>query len=53
MRGLITSRDILRHAFTIIRLWGPRTFVRCVRASVSPTPTTFLAVVWAGGARHE
>ncbi len=52
MRGLITSREVVRHAFTIIRLWGPRTFVRCVRASVAGSPTTFLAVVAGGGARH-
>jgi hypothetical protein len=53
MRGLITRREVVRHAFTIIRLWGPRTFVRCVRATVSRTPTTFLAVVTAGGMRHD
>jgi hypothetical protein len=52
MRGLITSREVVRHAFTIIRLWGPRTFFRCVRATVSRTPTTFLAVAVAGGTRH-
>jgi hypothetical protein len=52
MRGLITRREVVRHAFTIVRLWGPRTFVRCVHACVSRTPTTFLAVVSLGELRH-
>ena len=45
MRGLITSRDVVVHAFTIIRLWGWPTYLRCLRATVSRRPTTFLAVV--------
>ncbi len=45
MRGLITSRDVVLHAFTIIRLWGLPTYVRCLRATLSRKPTTFLAVV--------
>jgi hypothetical protein len=44
MRGLITSRDVVLHAFTIIRLWGLSTYVRCLRATLSRKPTTFLAV---------
>ncbi len=47
MRGLITSRDVALHAFTIIRLWGVRTYLRCVRAALSREPTTFLAFVHA------
>lgn len=47
MRGLITRRDVVVHAFTIIRLWGVKTFLRCLRATVSRTPTTFLSVVHA------
>jgi hypothetical protein len=52
MRGLITGRDVVLHAFTIIRRWGLPTYVRCVRAITSGGATTFLAVVTAGAARH-
>jgi hypothetical protein len=45
MRGLITGRDVVLHAFTIIRLWGLPTYVRCLRATLSRRSTTFLAVV--------
>jgi hypothetical protein len=48
MRGLITGRDVVLHAFTIIRLWGLPMYVRCLRATLSRRPTTFLAVVYAG-----
>lgn len=51
MAGLITGSDVVRHAFTIIRLWGPRTYLRCLLACVSSHPSTFLGVVAAGG-RH-
>ena len=47
MKGMITGRDVVRHTFTIIRLWGLPTYVRCLRATVSRRPTTFLAVVQA------
>ena len=47
MRGMITGRDVVLHAFTIIRLWGLPTYVRCLRATLSRRPTTFLAVVYA------
>ena len=47
MRGLITGRDVILHAFTIIGLWGLPTYVRCLRATLSRRPTTFLAVVHA------
>ena len=47
MRGLITSKDVVLHAFTIVRLWGPRTYLRCLRATLSRRPTTFLAVALA------
>ncbi len=49
MKGLITGRDVVLHTFTIIRLWGLPTYVRCLRATLSRTPTTFLAVVHACG----
>jgi hypothetical protein len=47
MRGLITGRHVVLHAFTIIRFWGLATYVRCLRATLSRTPTTFLSVVHA------
>jgi hypothetical protein len=47
MRGLITGRDVVLNAFTIIRLWGVPTYLRCLRATLSRSPTTFLAVVCA------
>ena len=47
MRGLITGRDVVLHAFTIIRFFGLPTYVRCLRATLSRRPTTFLAVVHA------
>jgi hypothetical protein len=45
MKGLITSKDVVTHAFTIIRLWGFATYLRCLRAALSRRPTTFLATV--------
>jgi hypothetical protein len=45
MCGIITGKDVLRQSFTIVRLWGPRCYVRCLRALLSRTPTTFLQVV--------
>jgi hypothetical protein len=52
MRGLITGREVARHAFTIIRLFGLPTYLRCLRAAVCRKPTTFLALVAAGGMSH-
>jgi len=45
MRGVITSSDVLKHSFTIIRLWGFGCYLRCVRAALSSSPSTFLEVV--------
>jgi hypothetical protein len=52
MRGLITGREVVRHAFTIVRLFGLPTYLRCLRATVSRKPTTFLALAVAGGMSH-
>jgi hypothetical protein len=46
MRGVITGRDVFLNSVTIIRLWGPRCYLRCVRAALSSRPTTFLETVW-------
>jgi hypothetical protein len=45
MQGVITGRDVLLHSVSIIRLWGPRRYLRCLRAALSRNPSTFLAVV--------
>jgi hypothetical protein len=45
MRGVITGKDVIRHSLTIIREFGPRTYLRCLRAAVSSKPSTFLEVV--------
>jgi hypothetical protein len=45
MRGVITGRDVLRHSCTIVKLWGVRRYLRCLRAGLSRRPSTFLAVV--------
>ena len=45
MRGVITGKDVLRHSITICRLWGPRCYLRCLRAALSSKPSTFLEMV--------
>ncbi len=47
MRGVITRRDVLTHSFTIVRLFGPRAYLRCLRAAFSANPSTFLETVFA------
>ena len=46
MRGVITRKEVLMHALTIVRLFGPRTYWRCLLAAFSPAPSTFLEVVF-------
>ena len=45
MRGVITGRDVVRHSIIILRLFGPRAYLRCLRAALSSRPSTFLEVV--------
>ncbi len=45
MRGIITGRDVLRHSFTILRLWGPVTYLRCLYAMATGRSVTFLQVI--------
>lgn len=45
MRGSIRAWDVLRHSLTILRCWGARRYLRCVRAALSRRPSTFLEVV--------
>jgi hypothetical protein len=47
MRGVISRREVLTHPFTIVRHFGPRTYLRCLRAAFSAKPTTFLETVFA------
>ncbi len=48
MRGVITGRDVLRHSFTILRLWGPFAYLRCLRAMMFRRSTTFLEIIHEG-----
>ncbi len=48
MQGVITGRDVLRHSFTILRLWGPVTYLRCLRAMVLRRSCTFLEIIHEG-----
>ncbi len=45
VQGSITSKDVLLHSFTILRLFGPGFYVRCIRAIASGRPCTFLEVL--------
>jgi hypothetical protein len=45
VQGSITSKDVLLHAFTIVRLFGPSFYLRCVKAIASGRPCTFLDVL--------
>jgi hypothetical protein len=48
VQGAITGRDVIRHALTILRLWGPSCYLRCLRAVVSGRRCTFLGVLHEG-----
>ncbi len=45
VQGSITSRDVLLHSFTILRLFGPAFYVRCICAIASRRSGTFLEVL--------
>jgi hypothetical protein len=47
MVGVITGRHVLKSSLTIIRLFGLKCYLRCLRAALSRKPCTFLQVVWA------
>jgi hypothetical protein len=46
MGGAIKSRQVLMHGVAIVRLFGPRCYLRCLRAVFSSKPTTFLETVF-------
>jgi hypothetical protein len=48
MQGVIRGRDVIRHSLTIIRLWGPGCYLRCLRAMLAHRPCTFLEVLYEG-----
>ena len=52
VQGAIRGRDVRRHSLTILRLWGPSCYVRCLRDIVARRPCTFLEVAVASGARR-
>ena len=46
IRGLITSKDVFRHTGSIVRGYGFRSYLRCIRALLSGRSTTFLEIIW-------
>ncbi len=47
MMGVITGKDVVLQSLTIVRLWGVATYLSCLRAALSGTPSTFLGVLYA------
>ena len=45
VQGTITGKDVILHSVTILRLWGPGVYLRCLRAVASRRPCTFLGIV--------
>jgi hypothetical protein len=45
MHGTITGREVILYWLTIVRLWGARCYLRCLRAALRRRPSTFLGVV--------
>ena len=45
--GVITTREVLRHAGTIVKEFGAMAWLRCCAAIVTHRQTTFLACVFA------
>ena len=45
VQGSITGRDVLLHSVTIVRLFGPAVYLRCLRAMVGRRPCTFLEML--------
>jgi hypothetical protein len=46
MQGTITGKDVIRQSLTIVRLWGPRRYLRCLGAVISRRRCTFLEVLF-------
>jgi hypothetical protein len=45
VQGTITGKDVILHSFTILRLWGPGVYLRCIRALASRRACTFLEMI--------
>jgi hypothetical protein len=45
VQGSIKGRDVLLHSVTILRLFGPGVYLRCIRAMVERRPCTFLEML--------
>lgn len=46
MQGVVTGRDVIIHTVLIVREFGPRAYLRCVRAALSGRPCTFLGTLY-------
>jgi hypothetical protein len=46
VQGLITTKDVLFHAPTIVGNFGLRRYLRCLAALLTTRRTTFLELVW-------
>lgn len=46
MQGVITGKDVLVHTVLIVREFGPRAYLRCVRAAFSGKRCTFLGALY-------
>jgi hypothetical protein len=46
IQGLITSKDVLWRAGSIVRYYGVRRYLRCIGALFSGRRTTFLELAW-------
>lgn len=46
MTGLIRTRDVLRHAPTVVRCYGWKCFIAALWAGVTRTRRTWLSIVW-------
>jgi hypothetical protein len=47
IRGVISSRDVLRNGSTILREFGARAYFRCCVAMLLRRPSTFLDCIFA------
>jgi hypothetical protein len=46
MRGVITTRDVMKNSVLIWREFGPRCLARCLWACVCGPKTTFLTIAF-------
>jgi hypothetical protein len=53
VRGSITGREVIFHSVTILRLWGPSMYLRCLHAVVTGRSCTFLGLLAAGTERRR